>query len=178
MIRTTLPFFVALALLFAGWTATAQTTLDEGVISRTTMEVSNEVMSPFCPGKTLAMCPSPAAAEVRRDIQKMAREGSDTETIKQALIDKYGDEFKRVEPSQSDNALVLALVGAGLLLCLFVVLWISKRGTGRDEDDASGRGDDDGDDDSGSGTGSGSGGGEDGDPDNPYLDALRDEYTN
>jgi cytochrome c-type biogenesis protein CcmH/NrfF len=47
---------------------------DPGQVSQITMEISNQIYSPFCPGKTLVMCPSPGAAEVRQRIQNMARE--------------------------------------------------------------------------------------------------------
>lgn len=155
---------------------TAQTSSkSEAEISRTTVEVSNEVMSPFCPGKTLAMCPSPAAAEVRRDIQQMASQGDDTETIKRKLIEEYGDEFEIIEPGRFDDALILGLIIFGLLLCLAVVLLISKRGKGRgDEDDDSDQSD--GGSNDGGSTGPTLSGAEDGALDDSYLSTLRDEY--
>ncbi len=173
MIRRHLIAVVLSAVCLAlGATAVAQEDANEGEISRTTNDVTNEVMSPFCPGKTLAMCPSPAAAEVRRDIQQMARDGMKKEEIKTELIQKYGDEFELVEPDGFDNALILGLIFAGLLLCVGVVLFITRRrapgeGSSDDGDDSDGPGGQDkpaspGKDDSEGG--------------DPYLSALRDEY--
>ncbi len=77
--------------------------VDDGTVSRISHEVSMEVYSPFCPGKTLAMCPSPNAAEVRMDIQAMAKQGMQKEAIKDAVVSKYGEEFRLQEPPASDN---------------------------------------------------------------------------
>ena len=71
---------------------------DSGEVSKVTQEVSKEIYSPFCPGKTLAMCPSGGASEVRQEIQVLAKEGLEKQDIKEAIIDKYGEEFRMVEP--------------------------------------------------------------------------------
>jgi cytochrome c-type biogenesis protein CcmH/NrfF len=75
-----------------------------GEVARMRTEVSNEIYSPFCPGKTLAMCTSPNAAAVRRDIQDLARDGKDKETIKNEIVARYGEEFRFTEPPAQDNA--------------------------------------------------------------------------
>lgn len=101
--------------------------VDEGAVSRISHEVTMEVYSPFCPGKTLAMCPSPNAAEVRMDIQAMARKGMAKEDIKNTVVAKYGEEFRLHEPPASDNyglfgAILLTLLAAG-----GIVVFISRR---------------------------------------------------
>ena len=58
----------------------------QGEVSTISMQLSDEIYSPFCPGKTLSMCPSPNAAKVRRDIQRMAREGMSKDEIKQEFV--------------------------------------------------------------------------------------------
>ena len=102
--------------------------VDEGHVSRVTHEVSNEIYSPFCPGKTLAMCPSPNAAEVRMQIQNMAMEGMDEQQIKENVIRQYGEEFRLVDPPLLDNvgllgALLVGMFGAGSM----VWLWSQRR---------------------------------------------------
>lgn len=104
-----------------------QTEPSQGTVSRITVEVSNEIYSPFCPGKTLMMCPSPNAAKVRRDIQDMVREGKDKETIKNTIVATYGEEFRVVEPPKQDNVGLFVALAVGLLLAIAAVLFLSRR---------------------------------------------------
>lgn len=105
----------------------AKTQPSEGHIARMRKEVSNEVMSPFCPGKNLDMCTSPNAAAVRRDIQDMAKQGKTKEEIKKAILNQYGDEFRVIEPPAEDNALLLGLIVAGLIGAISLLVFITRR---------------------------------------------------
>lgn len=138
--------------------------------ARIAHKVSYEIYSPFCPGKTLAMCPSANAAEVRRDIQDMAEAGMSEDQIKQSILDEYGEEFRTVEPGVMDNVGPLGLLGGGLLIAIAVVYFISRRRAGADKGD---------EDEAGSEAHvSGSAGAPPTDDDggDPYTSALRDEY--
>lgn len=143
------------------------TDVASGNVSRVTTEISNEVYSPFCPGKTLAMCPSPAAAEVRRDIQKMAEEGVAKEEIKTRIIEEYGDEFKLEEPPLTDNLGLLGMIAFGLFLA-FLAVWVISRRSARELSDAA-KSQPSPDDDPMSG-------GDSDDTDSDYRDELRGEY--
>lgn len=98
-----------------------------GEVSRLRTEISNEIYSPFCPGKTLMMCTSPNAAAVRRDIQDMVREGKDKERIKNEIVARYGEEFRLVEPPAQDNVALAALIIIGFLLAAIAVFFFSRR---------------------------------------------------
>ena len=98
-----------------------------GEVSRLTVEVSNEIYSPFCPGKTLMMCPSPNAAKVRRDIQDLARSGMEKEAIKNQIVATYGEEFRITEPPAKDNALLITLILIALVIALLAVVMLSRR---------------------------------------------------
>lgn len=92
-----------------------------GEVSRISQEISNEILSPFCPGKSLDMCPSPNAAAVRREIQELAAQGKSKTEIKEYVITTYGEEFRIIEPPAQDNialfiALLLGLIFAGALI--------------------------------------------------------------
>lgn len=95
--------------------------------TRLANDVSYQILSPFCPGKSLAMCPSPAAAEVRRDIMEMAKSGMDKDAIKGAVIEEYGEEFRLVEPPWADNVGLLGALAGGLGLAFLAVVIISRR---------------------------------------------------
>jgi len=103
---------------------------DEGHISRVTQEVSMEIYSPFCPGKTIAMCPSPNAAEVRMDIQNMARAGMTVDQIKEKVVTEYGEEFRLVDPPLLDNVGLMGLLFCGMLGAGGVVWMWSRRRKG------------------------------------------------
>lgn len=98
-------------------------------------QISNEIFSPFCPGKTLDMCPSPNAATVRRDIHEMSREGFSREQIKTNILAEYGEEFRIVEPPAEDNNGLLAALGLGLLFAIAVVFFLSRKRKDSDGDD-------------------------------------------
>jgi cytochrome c-type biogenesis protein CcmH/NrfF len=108
-----------------------------GEVSQITTELSHSVYSPFCPGKTLAMCPSGGAADVRRDIQQMAAKGMEKVQIKEEIyhnyreryVEVYGEDFRITEPPSSDEAILLAalIAGLGLALIAIVVFWRRTR---------------------------------------------------
>ena len=113
-------FVIALLSICCSLPAFAQTAASgsrtQGEVSTISMQLSDEIYSPFCPGKTLSMCPSPNAAEVRRDIQRMAREGMTKDEIKQEVLNVYGEEFRIVEPPPEDNALLVVAISAVVFL--------------------------------------------------------------
>ena len=77
------------------------------------------IMSPFCPGLTLAACPSPAAAELRIEIGQRFRQGEAREAILQDLVSRYGDHILGTPPASGVGLLVWIVPGtAGLLLLL------------------------------------------------------------
>ena len=159
MIRSLLAALFVCATLFVGLPLPAQDAKPpDPEAARLASKVSYEIYSPFCPGKTLAMCPSAAAAEVRRDIQDMAEAGMNEDQIKQSILDEYGEEFRVVEPGLADNIGPLGLFGGGLVIAIIVVFAISRRrsgGKGERESDVEP---------------------EKEEPRDPYTEALRDEY--
>lgn len=145
--------FHAAALAADGGT---EQTRSPGEVSNVVQMLSERIESPFCPGKTLSMCPSGSAAEVRRDIQRMARRGDSPEKIEQAIIDKYGEEYRLEPPPERDNYALLGLVAAGFIACIGAVGWFVRR---RDGDDGDAEDDEEWDE-----------------RDEVYLEDLRDQY--
>jgi cytochrome c-type biogenesis protein CcmH/NrfF len=87
--------------------------------------MAHEFMSPYCPGRTLAACSSPQAAELRQWIVLQAVAGSSREEVEQVLYEKFGDVI-RSSPRPEGWGLAAHLLpyaalvlGAGLV---FVVL--------------------------------------------------------
>ena len=75
-------WFVAAIVLAVGCSSVPTEDADA---SRDVQKIVRTTNSPFCPGKTLDSCPSPRAAEWRRDIHSWVEEGESASTIRERL---------------------------------------------------------------------------------------------
>jgi cytochrome c-type biogenesis protein CcmH/NrfF len=53
--------------------------------------MAHDLMSPYCPGRTLAECPSPQATELRFWILTQAAAGASEAEVNAMLTDRFGD---------------------------------------------------------------------------------------
>lgn len=114
-----------LLLLMAPVALGTERTPDE--VSRMTRQISQEIYSPYCPGKNLAMCPSSNALEARMEIQSMASQGMSEEEIKGVFHERYGDEVRMNAPPARDNYTLLGALFGGFLLAVLAVGVLAKR---------------------------------------------------
>jgi cytochrome c-type biogenesis protein CcmH/NrfF len=96
-------------------------------------ELAAELMSPFCPGRTLADCPSPNAASIRMWIIVQAAAGRTRDDVQSELFERYGDAM-RPAPRAEGVGLLSYLVpigafAAGGLLLAWVLRRLTRRGT-------------------------------------------------
>lgn len=56
-----------------------------------TIELSHDLMSPYCPGRTIATCPSPQARKLEREIQAKAEAGMTRKEIEAELVARFPD---------------------------------------------------------------------------------------
>lgn len=95
-------------------------------------DISNKVISPFCPGVTLHDCPSPSALDMRDRIESYARQGMDESAIMERLEAEYGPSI-RAEPSSEGLGILVwilpsaGVLAGGLLAWLLVSRWTSRR---------------------------------------------------
>ncbi len=88
-------------------------------------DLSHDLMSPFCPGRTLATCPSPQAAELVQWIVMQEAAGASQEQVVEMLIERFGEEILGAPPAEGITLWAYVfpvlgfLVGGGLA---FVVL--------------------------------------------------------
>jgi len=88
-------------------------------------EVSHEIMSPFCPGRSLADCPSPQAESLRAWIVVQEATGRSRADVEAELLERYGDVI-RAAPSAEGIGLaayvipLAAFVGGGVLVGIFL----------------------------------------------------------
>jgi len=73
------------------------------------LDLSHNTMSPFCPGLTLAACPSPQAAELRAELRTRLELGETRETIVDDLVRRYGAGVTGTPPATGFGATVYAL---------------------------------------------------------------------
>ena len=59
--------------------------------ARQANELSRDLMSPFCPGRTLADCSSPDAAAVRVEIREALRAGEQPDQVRARIEARFGD---------------------------------------------------------------------------------------
>lgn len=83
-------------------------------------ELSHDLMSPYCPGRTIATCPSQQARKLEQDILTQAEEGATREEIEEVLVGRFGADIRGYEgdPVVIYGSAVVALVAAGLLAYL------------------------------------------------------------
>ena len=54
-------------------------------------ELSHDLMSPYCPGRTIATCPSPQARKLEGHILEQAQQGKSRVEIETALAERFPD---------------------------------------------------------------------------------------
>ncbi|MFP5351371.1 MAG: cytochrome c-type biogenesis protein CcmH [Actinomycetota bacterium] len=133
-------FVLALGIALMTVTASPVAAAPEDVANR----VSEQVMSPFCPGVTLHDCPSPQADALRERIRRWAAGGLGEERIMDRLVAEYGEEVRAVPPADGGGIAawvmpaLVALVGlttAGTL----ARRWTKAREREREQEDAEAR---------------------------------------
>jgi cytochrome c-type biogenesis protein CcmH/NrfF len=85
--------------------------------------LSNDLMSPYCPGRTIASCPSPQARQLEDHILEQAQAGKSREEIEAALVQRFGEDIVGYE-AQPVLLYGSALVG---LLALAAVVVMGRR---------------------------------------------------
>ena len=120
-------FVRALVVLAATLTALSSAWAQDQAIDTKANALYDEVMSPFCPGRTLANCPSPQAAQLREQIKQRLTAGSTDEQIKDELYEAYG-EVVLGAPRKEGFGLLAYVLPAFFILAGAVVLvrWVNS----------------------------------------------------
>jgi len=89
-------------------------------------DLAHDVMSPYCPGRTLAECPSPQAEELRLWILTQAAAGASREEVEATLLDRFGDRILSAPRAEGFGLAAYLLPAAGFAAG-GVVLWLALR---------------------------------------------------
>jgi cytochrome c-type biogenesis protein CcmH len=99
--------------------------------------LSYEIMSPFCPGLTLAACPSSQAQDLREQIARRVEAGETHEAIMRDLVSRYGAGV-RAAPEATGSGLVVWLlpIALGAVVLIVVIANVSVGRSRRTPDPA------------------------------------------
>lgn len=93
-------------------------------VRRRAAQIAREVMSPFCPGRTVSDCTSEYAAEWRREILVMVQAGRSSESIVAELSSRAGRDLSGSPGRRLSLGLPLMLsISAGIVL-VAVLSWL------------------------------------------------------
>jgi cytochrome c-type biogenesis protein CcmH/NrfF len=101
----------------------AQPTPEELQAESLAQDIAAEMPSPYCPGRSIASCPSDPARELEDDILTLAKEGKDREQIEAILVDRFGEE-KMGKAHQSGIIIAIAVAA---VLALAVIITMARK---------------------------------------------------
>jgi cytochrome c-type biogenesis protein CcmH/NrfF len=112
------------ALLLGASTATAEgeaTAAPEGWAYK----LPNDLMSPFCPGRTLSACTSPQADELRMWLIVQEASGRSREDVEAELFERYGDVLRSAPLAEGFGLTayvfpVIAFLAGGVVVVVFL----------------------------------------------------------
>lgn len=112
----------AMAWLLCGSPAPAQAA-DEGW----GYALAHELMSPYCPGRTLAACTSEQAGELRQWIVLQEAAGASREEVEAQLYERFGDVLRSAPVAQGWGLTAYVLPAAAGVLGIALVLFVLRR---------------------------------------------------
>jgi cytochrome c-type biogenesis protein CcmH/NrfF len=93
----------------------------EVTVARTAHELSRELMSPYCPGRTLADCPSPDAGTVREEIRAALRAGEPLASIRARIEARFGAAVVGVPTTPIGWLIPILFLAAGAIVLVLVL---------------------------------------------------------
>lgn len=81
-------------------------------------DIAADMPSPYCPGRSIASCPTQAARELEDDILDLAKDGMAREEIEGVLVGRFGEE--KMGSAHQGEILVAILIVAALALIVIV----------------------------------------------------------
>lgn len=95
-------------------------------VGRRAHALARDLMSPYCPGRTLADCPSPDAAAVREEIRTRMRAGENAAEVRSDLEARFGDAVRGVPRSALGWGIPALLVAGGGVLVVVALRRLSR----------------------------------------------------
>lgn len=90
-----------------------------------TRDIAADMPSPYCPGRSIASCPTQAARELEDDIYSLAQQGQSREQIEQTLVARFGeDKMGKAQETEITVAIVLGAVMALGAIVMMARKWL------------------------------------------------------
>lgn len=90
-----------------------------------TRDIAADMPSPYCPGRSIASCPTQAARELEDDIYSLAQQGQSREQIEQTLVARFGeDKMGKAHETEITVAIVLGAVMALGAIVMMARKWL------------------------------------------------------
>ena len=94
-------------------------------------DLPNDLLSPFCPGRSLADCPSPDAASLRMWILVQAAAGRTRTDVEAELLERYGEMIRSAPKAEGIGAAAYWMPAAVFAAGGALVVWFLRRATRR-----------------------------------------------
>ena len=117
-------FGIILCLVLFFCVAAAQAEVEK--FEENLQQLSDNLMSPFCPGLTISACPSPQAGELREDMRGMLKAGYTVEAVRNQLKMRFGDKILGA-PRAQGIGLLIWIIPAFFVLLGFLVIGVFLR---------------------------------------------------
>lgn len=113
------------ALLFGVSTATAADGEATAEPEGWAYKISHDLMSPFCPGRTLSACTSPQADDLRMWLIVQEASGRSREDVEAELFERYGDVLRPAPRAEGFGLTayvfpVIAFLAGGVVVVVFL----------------------------------------------------------
>lgn len=98
------------------------------VVDSKARDIYMNVMSPFCPGRSLADCPSGKAHDLKEEIRNEVKAGKSKDTILSEIFSKYGEAYRAMPKVEGMG--IVAWFAPLVFFCLgiaVVVCWLLAR---------------------------------------------------
>ena len=89
--------------------------------------LAHELMSPFCPGRTLAQCTSPQSEQLRQWILMQEAAGATQDEVRANLLERYGDSIRSAPKAEGWGLSAYVLPGVFFLGGGGLVLFFLRR---------------------------------------------------
>ena len=92
---------------------------------QSSQEIYYGILSPFCPGRSLADCPSEQASALKDKIKSELVAGKNKEVILDEIIKEYGEQFRAAPKMSGWNSLAwlipILIVFVGFVIVIFKI---------------------------------------------------------
>lgn len=103
-------------------------------VEKAAEQIYYETLSPFCPGRALADCPTEQATNLKAKILSDLESGKSKDVVQTELLKEYGEHLSSV-PSLSGWNAIAWIMPIVLLLAGFAVVILKIRSGQRDQED-------------------------------------------